>query len=57
MDPSPADQARLQAIENETALEDAATLDRYGVPGRDIFRATQGFIANIRRGAPACPAS
>ena len=56
VDPSPADQARLQQVENETALEDAAKLDRYGVPGRAIFAATQQFIANIRRGAPACPA-
>ncbi|MGZ3343113.1 MAG: TRAP transporter substrate-binding protein DctP [Caulobacteraceae bacterium] len=57
IDPSPADQTRLQEVENDVALEDAAKLDRYGVPGRDIFRATQTFIAAIKRGEPACPAS
>jgi len=54
IDPSPADQTRLQAVENETALADAKSLERYGVAGPDIFGATQRFIANIGRGAPAC---
>jgi TRAP-type C4-dicarboxylate transport system substrate-binding protein len=55
IDPTPADQARLQQIENEAAMEDARKLDRYGVPGPQIFEATQRFIADIKRGGSGCP--
>ena len=56
-EPSAADQARVNELEKEVAIEDAAKLEKIGVPGPQMFSRTQSLIGRINAGQAACPAS
>ncbi len=56
--PSPEDQARLEAIEKQVALDDAEKLRKIGVDGPAIFQKAQSVIAAQRAGrADGCDAT